>query len=163
MRCAPSGRLLDSGEGMNGNRAYHCVVEAFRGDMGAVAFFVQLCRMADVLDDIEDGDPVSRTGARRAVWDCLFSFPESEFYQRWGHLLRPVMANAFLCWEDSNKLARLDAEAKHTAHVLRYAVADVAVFIAMLLGGKEWANQVGPELRMSMRDDTFDEFLKESE
>jgi hypothetical protein len=149
---------------MTGNNAYQIVLRAFKGDMDAVAFFVQLCRVADILDDIEDDDKVVPDGlTSRMVWDCLFSLPENPFYKKWGAQLRPVMANAFLCWEDSNVLAiESDDEAKMTAHILRYAVADVAVFIALLLGGKEWANEYGPALRMSMRDGTFTDYLKET-
>jgi hypothetical protein len=142
---------------------YAVVERAFKGNQDAIDFFLGLCRAFDALDDLEDGDPVTKAEVRHAFWTILFAHPENPFYQRWGHYLRPVMASCFLAWEDSNVLAKWeDPEAKMTAHIKRYDVADLAVNIAMLIGGKEWANEVGPELRMALREGSFDDFVKET-
>lgn len=145
-----------------GEKAFKTLVAAFRNDPEAVSFFVQLCQVADTLDDLVDGEPWSSASVRRLVWDCLFSIQENRFFSEHRDALTPVMASAFLAWEDSISLAMTGGEEEVlTAHVLRYAILDVAVMCALIIGGKEWANMVGPELRMACRDDTFKQFLKE--
>lgn len=148
-----------------GDQAYQTVCQALKGDQDAIAFFLQLCEVADTIDAIVDGDACSKAEVTQAFWTCLFALPENPFFKRHQAVLTPVMANAFLAWQDSNVLAKMGSDDNDEpvvyAHVLRYSIVDVGVFCAFLVGGQKWANEVGAALRMECRDDTLGEFIKE--
>lgn len=143
------------------NRWYEVCERACLGNGDALRFIAELFRVAKFLDAVVDGEEVPESEARSAMWDALMSVPSNRFFRENESVLRPLIANAFLAWEDSNVLAREDDEGVEIAHHLRYNVNDIAVMVAYLVGGKEWANEVGPELRRVLRDERLVDFFEE--
>jgi hypothetical protein len=45
--------------------------------------------------------------------------------------------------------------------VIRYSIADIALYLASAIGGPEWAAEVGPELRLRSQKDKLENFMKE--
>lgn len=141
------------------------LLHAFKGDEHAVDLAFMLATVSHVYDDLVDRDkPVPDEQVHRAFWLALVEIPRNRFYQ--GHVmhLQPLIAQAIVSWRVANELQRsADREALNVANVLRYAAADVIVHMAYLIGGPDWAAEVGPALRMLCQKDTLEHFMAEME
>lgn len=143
---------------------FQVLAAAVKGDAEAVAFVKLVIMIAGVWDDIVDGDKqVSVAQVNGAFWACLIELPRNNFYRRHEGVLQPVMANGILSWWTANQLERGDLHDRQMAHVMRYAAGDVACMCACIVGGPEWAAEVGPGLRRLVQKDRLENFLNECE
>lgn len=139
------------------------MTEAFKGDIDAVRLVMDIVEIAGTWDDLIDRDkPVSGKKISRAFTLCLVSLPDNPFYQRHANTLLPVIVTSIVNYHIANHYeSEPDVEGHALAHVLRYSVADVISFICFLIGGMEWAQQWGPELRRRSQKDTISHYLSE--
>lgn len=137
--------------------------EVFKGDRDAVRLALRLAELSHIWDDLVDGDkPCTPERINRAFWLALVQIPANPFYDENRHLLRPVMVTSIVNWEIANQYERMDDAEKHAlAHVMRYAVADMLLLMAFIIGGKDWVTAVGPRLRAACQKDTLDHYLSE--
>jgi hypothetical protein len=135
---------------------------AFKGDKDAVALMMTVTKVADVWDNLIDGDvPVETDAINAAFYAALVAIPSNPAFRRYQLDLLVVFNTSIVNWLASNELAKGDLHAKQIAHVTRYSVADVAVYLATAIGGPDWAIQVTPELRLRSQKDRLENFLKE--
>ncbi len=143
------------------DRSY--MLYAFKGNQAAVDFVLMVARVADVWDNLIDKDvPVSDQAINDAFWTLAIELPGNAFYRAWADDLRPVMATGIINWMTANKIERgtsMDHRAIEIAHVIRYGIADVAIMAALLCGGREWAAEVGPELRLRSQKSDLNEYI----
>jgi hypothetical protein len=134
----------------------------FRGNSDAVAFAMMLIHVADIWDDLVDGDQQITNGdLHKAFWFCLSGIPRNQFYREFHTELMPIMEVAIFNWLASDKLvASGDAKSLEVANVIRHSLSDVFVHMARLIGGFEWAAQVTPEIKMLAQNDTLEDFVK---
>lgn len=136
---------------------------AFKGNRSAVDFVLMVARVADVWDNLIDKDnPVSDEAINSAFWLLAVEMPGNAFYREYIDDLRPVMATGILNWMAATRMERdetLPHRAIEIAHVIRYSIADVALMAALLCGGRDWAAQVGPELRMRSQRSDLNEYI----
>lgn len=146
---------------MSDDREY--MLYAYQGNADAVALVLNIAEVSHSWDDLHDKDkPVSNSQINRAFTLSLLEIPKNPFYQKHCLDLLPVMTTGALNWLTANQYeTQEDKEAHALAHVLRYGIADVALFIAYLIGGLEWAEQVAPELRRRSQKDTLENYLNE--
>ena len=135
----------------------------FHNDETAVELAFMLARLSHIWDDLIDKDkPVSDADINAAFWMALVQIPANDFYQQFGATLRPVMASAILNWIGANTLEkRGNLHDIEVAHVTRYALADVLMLMATLIGGHTWGFECAADIRMLCQKNVFRDYLKE--
>lgn len=141
------------------------LLHAFKGNQAAVDLVLLISRVADVWDNLVDRDvEVPARVINEAFWLALIELPGNAFYRAYMDDLRPVMAAGILNWMAANEIesgyAGTDHRALEIAHVIRYGIADVAIMAALLCGGRDWAAEVGPELRLRSQRSDLNEYIK---
>lgn len=143
------------------DRAY--MLYAFKGNQAAVDFVLLVARVADVWDNLIDKDvPVSDEAINDAFWSLAIELPGNGFYRANVDDLRPVMATGITNWMVANRMERskeMNHRAIEIAHVIRYSIADVVLMVALLCGGREWAAEVGQELRLRSQRSDLNEYI----
>lgn len=139
------------------------LLHAYQGNQAAVDLILHIVEVADVWDNLIDKDKeLSDAQINRAFAIALLELPRNTFYQQHHVELLPVMTTGTLNWLISNEYEKQqDKEAHALAHVLRYGIADMALFIAYLIGGHDWAQQVAPEMRRRSQKDNLENYLSE--
>ena len=135
---------------------------AMQGDMDAVGLVMSVVKIADVWDNLIDGDkPVSKEDINNAFWLACVDIPRNPVYRKYQLDITTVFSTGIINWFVANKLQAGDEHAKQIAHVTRYSIADVSLYLATAIGGIEWAAEVGPELRLRSQKDRLENFLEE--
>jgi hypothetical protein len=131
------------------------------GNREAVNFVVRIFRALHVWDDLIDKDkPVSDDEIHSVFWDLLVGLPTDEFYRANLNLLSSTLVNSIVNWHIANKLEREGNEKdKSIAFILRGAYIDVLSASALIVGGLDWAREIGPEIRRWAHEETFDQYL----
>lgn len=139
------------------------LLHAYQGNAVAVELVLLVAEISHIWDDLIDKDkPVSDAQINRAFGIALLQLPQNPFYQAHYLELLPVMTTGALNWLTANEYEKIDDQEAHAlAHVLRYGIADIALFIAYIIGGQEWAQQVAPEMRRRSQKDTLNNYLSE--
>lgn len=135
---------------------------AFKESQAAVDYVLMMARVADVWDNLIDKDaPVSDKDINEAFCLLAVEMPKNAFYRVHMDELLPVMETGILNWMTANILERENTEGRaiEISHVIRYSIADVAMLTAALCGGREWVEQVGPELRMRSQRSDLKEYI----
>lgn len=134
------------------------VVEFVQGDTDAVRFLVDLTYVLHLWDDLVDRDnPRSEQEINQGFRIALVDIPRNPFYLRHLPDLRPLMMNVILQWQDANQMERKgNHHDLHMAYMLRAGMLQVFNYCAYLVGGPEWAEQVGPDMRRLYQEDLFD-------
>jgi hypothetical protein len=137
------------------------MLHAFKGNQAAVDYVLAIARVADVWDNLIDKDvPVTDKDINEAFWLLAVDIPRNPFFQAFANDLLPVTATGILNWMTANKLEqRAEHIAIEIAHVIRYSIADVIILAALLCGGREWAAEVSPELRLRSQRSDFNEYI----
>ncbi len=146
---------------MSDDRQY--LLYAYQGNADAVDLVLAIAEISHCWDDLVDKDkPVSDAQINRAFSIALLELPKNPFYQAHCLDLLPVMTTGALNWLTANEYEKTqDKEAHALAHVMRYGIAELVLFIAYIIGGQEWAQQVAPELRRRSQKDTLENYLSE--
>lgn len=134
-----------------------------RGDKYAVSFCIDLLRVIHIWDDLHDGDyHRSRIEINWAFTQALLGFTTNPFFMANLNDLRPLIMSAILKWQDSNHLELPDTSEhdKHMAYMLRAGIYEIFNYCAYLTGGKQWADQVGPDMRR-LYGEQLESFLEE--
>jgi hypothetical protein len=90
----------------------------------------------------------------------LIGLPADKFYQAHLGLLSSTLVNAVVNWHIANKLEREGNEKDRSiAFILRGAYIDVLSASALIVGGLDWAREIGPDIRRWAHEETFDQYL----
>jgi len=148
-------------------KEHHAVLlRFFNGNQDAVHLVDILTRMAHLWDDLVDQDkPVKPSDANEVFWQLLFELPTNQFYRTHETMIRPALLSAYFSWRTANVLEQRsdDAHAVSLAHVMRYSMVDVFQLIAFLVGGRQWAEAVAPEIRLYCQRQPLPEYAAECE
>jgi hypothetical protein len=140
------------------------LLHAFKGDEAAIRLALDVAYVSNIWDDLIDQDKeITKADINTAFSVAMVGIPRNPFYQRWMHELLPVMGLGIANFLVANQFERGDREDRIMAHVMRYSAADLYTHMAALIGGMEWAELVGPELRRRSQRDTLDHYLTELE
>lgn len=136
----------------------------FQGDEQAVQLLLLIREISHTWDDLIDQDqPVTHQQIHRAFWLALVGLKTNTFYQRYEALLLPVMETGIFNYAASVDLERIPGLPREIAHTARYAVGDVALLMARLIGGVDWAMEQAAVLKQLLQTDTFENFNAEME
>lgn len=132
-----------------------------RNHAPAILFCESLFRISQTLDDLLDRDrPVSQETVYNAFFEALIGLPANTFYRENEPFLRPLMAMALQDWRDSFVLERMpEYHHRSLAYVLRDQLTGLVVQCAGLIGGAQWMQQVGPEIRLHFHDETLADYM----
>lgn len=131
----------------------------FDGNQSAVELCMMLIKVADVWDDIVDGDKPSYDDVNKAFMICLFSLDENQFYQVHKASLKPIILSITLKWMDANTLES-KGEDLEKCYMLRAGLYDLFAHCAFLISGYDYYQKIGPIIR-KFYGETYEEF-KES-
>lgn len=122
--------------------------------------------VAHVWDDMIDKDVErSEEDINKAFWISLIGIPNNPFVRNFWGVLYPVMANSIMNYIAANDLEREGTEQqREIAYNARHAPGDIAITVAGLLGGYEWAAQHAAELKaMANERDSMQNYMQEIE
>lgn len=120
----------------------------FKGNQDAVTLCLDYFTVCHVWDDLIDKDkPVSDRAISMAFKTLIHKIPNNPFYRQYSAELTPVLMNIIMQWDDSNVLDHGDDNDKDKAYMLRAGMYNLINHIALICGGYEHAQEVGPEIR----------------
>jgi hypothetical protein len=121
--------------------------EFFKGQQNAVSLCMMLLEVSHAWDDIVDGDAISESDVNRVFKYLIYDIPKNPIYLAIPSL-PDHMLNVFLRWRDANKLERMDPPEVEKSYMLRAGIYDIFQLIAYYMYGDEWAEEIGPKVRM---------------
>jgi hypothetical protein len=129
-----------------------------KGNQEAIAFIHTAFTIAHTCDDLTDRDkPVETATMQQAFWLALVELPRNRFYVEHFALLNGCLQTAFLNWQVANRLEEMhQPTATHVAFILRSSYTDLVTLCAWILGGTDWAVQVGMDSRLHASSEGFD-------
>lgn len=128
-----------------------------KGHQEAILFIHTAFTIAHTCDDLTDRDKtVETTTMQEAFWLALVELPRNRFYVEHFALLNGCLQTAFLNWQVANRLEQMNQpNAKEVAFILRSSYTDLVTLCAWILGGTDWAVQVGTESRLHASQEGF--------
>lgn len=140
------------------------LLRIFRGNRDALDLLLKLKYVSHVWDDLIDRDhDVTPAMVSRAFMIVLHGIPMNPFYRAHEQQLLPVFVTSQLNYIAANDLERGDQVSREIAHCARYAIGDVSLIIAHILGGGEWAARHAATLKRMAHKDCLTNYLQELE
>lgn len=119
----------------------------YKGNKEAATLSWLLWDIAQVWDDLVDGEHVSKTDINRAFVGSLVTVQMNPL---WGPDIASAVLNTYLQWSDANAIesdTTSTDEDLAKAWMLRAGIYDIFVMLAAKLYGLDWAVEVGPLVR----------------
>lgn len=130
------------------------------GNVDAVNFILQLGEVAEVWDDLIDGDPVPPDRLHSAFITAVFDLSGNPFFNLHRDYLRPLILAGMNAWLDSVVLeAKPDSWSRTWAYALRDYYMELVPACAFLLGGYQHMRRASLEARQFFQAETLEEFL----
>jgi hypothetical protein len=104
----------------------------------AIVWLLDLWHMAQVFDDVADGDEIKRADLDKAVWKGLVAMPSNPFYTAHITALQPALATAVLKWKASDDAERAK-RADERSFMWRAAYYDIVLLVVLLVHGYDKA------------------------
>ncbi len=136
------------------------LVEWFKGEREPAHMIMAMFRMFHVWDDLVDGDPVTDKDINEAFWIALVALPQNHFYREYEDTIRPVMVQAIQDWKVANVLEKNKGNEQNIAYTLRCTVVGIIHYCALIIGGPEWADEVGPDIWRYGLSHTLEQYLE---
>lgn len=114
----------------------------FRGDAAAVRFARAMWDVSQLWDDVVD----ERQASPVLLQWLAFGMDRDPFFMRHAADLKPAMRSVYLQWTTANVLEQGVGDDIAKAFVLRAGIYGLWHFMAELVGGMDWAIEIGPEI-----------------
>jgi hypothetical protein len=125
----------------------------------AAAWLLDVWQLIQTLDDVADGDPVSRDGLNAAIWAALVTMPANPFYLTNAQALQSGLATLVLKWQASDDAER-QSKADARSFMWRAGYYDLILLVVLLTKGH--ATAMGKAMTvMHLYGETLHEYLKE--
>ena len=125
----------------------------------AAAWLLDVWQLIQTLDDVADGDPVSRDDLNATIWAALVTMPANPFYLANAQALQSGLASLVLKWQasdDAERQGRADAR----SFVWRAGYYDLILLVVLLTKGHATAMSQAMTV-MHLYGETLHEYLKE--
>jgi hypothetical protein len=121
------------------------------GNAAAAQFLEQMVTVLHLWDDLIDQDkPVDAEAINRGFMTMLVDLPRNEFYAANFQHLNSILVNAITNWHIANRMeAEPDEYKLRIAYILRSSYCDLVTQCALLVGGPDYAREVGFHNRMN--------------
>lgn len=136
-----------------------CHLESLSLPDAAVTWLVDLWTAIQTLDDIVDGDAVSRDDLDRMIFGVLVGLPGNPYFAANAGMLLPVVANALVKWKAADTQERNGA-ADERSYMWRAGYYDVVLAAVLLCHGPDTALKHG-HLVLQMYGEKFADYAKE--
>lgn len=135
-----------------------------QGNEEAVRLLSALKEISHTWDDLVDKDKgVEPAQLHRAFWLAIVGLRKNAIYRQFEDELLPVLEASIFNYVASCAMERDPGRPREIAHAARYAIGDVALVLARLIGGVTWAMEQAPALKLLANQDTFENFNREME
>ncbi len=121
----------------------------FRGNAAAMRLAAMLTEAAHFIDDLVDGTPIPPAQAKLVARYLLLEIPANAFYREHYAFLQPLLAQCWLQWMASDTMERgeaLGVDDRAKCYMLRASLYGLFHGMAVVVGGLEWAEEVGPDI-----------------
>lgn len=133
--------------------------EAFGLPDDAHDWIMGLWNIAQVFDDMADGDHPARDNLDRAICDALILLPENRFYAAHKHILQPLLAIAILKWKASDDLERA-GEATAFTFAWRAGFYDLILASVQIVHGLDVAMEIGANVAR-LYGERYEDYIEE--
>lgn len=133
-----------------------------KGHLEACQFIEDCFQIFHTVDDLVDRDkPVETPDIINRFHRALVMLPRNGFYQQYFALLNPLVQQSITNWEIANRMEVSEAaNSKEIAFILRSSYNDLITMCAEILGGHDWAIQVGMESRYHAAQEGFETYCQ---
>lgn len=129
------------------------------GNEHAVRACVQISHIAEVWDDLVDGDrKPADVEIAHAFQSAMVHLQVNPFYMANHGMLMGVVVVAINAWHDANVMQRGGADERVEAFVLRNLGTELAMLCAFLVGGFDHMRKVSMEIREFFRNGGYSEW-----
>lgn len=134
--------------------------EWFLGNEHAVRVCVQISHIAEVWDDLVDGDrKPSDTEVAHAFQSAMIHLQTNPFYMANHGMLMGVIVTAINAWHDANAMQESESgDERMQAFFLRNLGCEVATLCAFLVGGFDHMRKISLEMRAFFRHESYYEW-----
>jgi hypothetical protein len=115
--------------------------------------------VAQVFDDVIDGDTPERSDVEKALCDALVLLPENQFYLANRHILLPLVSLTILKWKASDDMERA-GEAGALTYVWRAGFYDLVLACVQIVHGIDAAMDIGVNVAR-LYGEKFEDYMKE--
>ena len=131
-------------------------------DENAVLFLLEIFNIAEVWDDLIDGDKsVSKASINDAFYSAILTLPANPFYQAYYPQLSGSMVSGIHAWLDANELEKGSDNDKAYSYVLRVWYMELITLICQLLHGFDYTRAISIEMRRFFTHETLDEYKEQ--
>lgn len=142
---------------LNADRAWFEWV--VRGNKDAADFLEMFFLACHLWDDLIDKDvPRTDEHINHAFWIAFVEIPRNRYYRAFQAEIQPVMATAIQEWFAANKLEA--ANRQDISYTLRCSIVSLIHQAAEIIGGYEWALEVGEAIRLKTQNETIQEYME---
>ncbi len=132
----------------------------FGGDVDALDLYERLVYVAHAWDDLIDQDKPVNVNALMA--NLLLYLPGNRCYRRFESEIRALMLSSMVGYQAANRMERSGDDHKlELAHYLRYAVANVAMFLIGALNGVDRGAEILADAAPLMIPERLADYVKE--
>jgi hypothetical protein len=125
----------------------------------AAAWLLDVWQLIQTLDDVADGDPVSRGDLNTTIWTALVTMPANPFYLANAAALQSGLASLVLKWQASDDAER-QGQADARSYMWRAGYYDLILLVVLLTKGHAGAMKDAMTV-MHLYGETLHEYLKE--
>lgn len=125
----------------------------------AIDWLLMLWNFIQVLDDVADKDPVSRSNLDAAIWDSLVGIPANPFYAQFSGWLVPACAQMVMKWQASD-IAERAGVADERSYMWRAGYYDIVCLVVALVHGPDVQKSYAA---LSLYGEGCAEYMKEFE
>jgi hypothetical protein len=118
-------------------------------DPYAVDVILDLSELAEVWDDIVDGDnPINKDRVGRLFYRLVAELPFNPFFVKHKAQISPVFVTAMNAWQDANDMERgSDHDDKVRAFTLRFWCVEIIIYVIGLTRGYKVMRSLSAEVR----------------
>jgi hypothetical protein len=133
-----------------------------KNDQSAADFLNMMFQIAHVWDDLIDKDvETAAVDIHNAFLCALVYLPRNAFYRQHFDMLHPITVAAVNNWLTANELERSEDENdRRIAYISRSGYIDLINQVAFIVGGVQWATQVGPVVRRFVHQEGWDAYCE---
>ena len=136
-----------------------------KGNAAATALLAEWHEVLHLWDDLIDGDvQITPAAVNAAFTKALVSIPANPFFQQNSGVLLPLLSAGITAWHVSNVMeCSGDRELLAQAHMHRVQIGSVMLACAEIVGGRDWAVEIGAGLWRFIQGDKLFEYTREIE
>lgn len=133
--------------------------QAFGLSAECVDWLLDLWNVTQTLDDVADGDPVSREALDKTIWSALVAMPGNPWFTQNRGVVLPVLMTAIMKWHGSDNAER-SGTADERSFVWRSAYYDLVMLAVLVTHGPNAAAKAAHHV-MQLYGESFADYRSE--